>query len=108
MAASILPQEDLLRFGYDGDRLRRGECDAPFRALMRFEVERAGAFYESGWRLLPRLSAPGRAVFLMMARTYRGLLDEIERRDYDVFRSRVRVPALEEADVRAGGVAGAV
>ena len=30
--------------------------------------------------------------FLMMARTYRGLLGEIQRRDYDVFRSRVRVP----------------
>ena len=28
----------------------------------------------------------------MMARTYRGLLREIEKRDYDVFRSRVRVP----------------
>jgi phytoene/squalene synthetase len=30
-------------------------------------------------------------VFLVMLRTYRGLLDEIVRRDYDVFRSRVRL-----------------
>ena len=35
------------------------------------------------------LPAAGRAVFLVMARTYRGLLDAIERRDYDVFSGRV-------------------
>jgi 15-cis-phytoene synthase len=27
----------------------------------------------------------------MMARTYRALLDEIQRRDYDVFSQRIRV-----------------
>ena len=31
------------------------------------------------------------AVFLVMAKTYRSLLDAIEARDYDVFQSRVRV-----------------
>ena len=92
-----LPQEDLDRFGYDTDRLRIGVRDAAFHKMMRFQVERARNYYESGWRLLPRLSAPGQAVFLMMARTYRGLLGEIERRDYDVFRSRVRVPAWKKS-----------
>jgi phytoene synthase len=55
-------------------------------------VKRARAYYRSGWRLLPRLSSAGQAVFLMMANTYRGLLFEIEKRNYDVFRSRVKVP----------------
>jgi phytoene synthase len=59
---------------------------------MRFEAQRAHEYYRSGWRLVPRLSAEGRAVFLMMARTYHGLLCEIERRDFDVFGARVRVP----------------
>jgi phytoene synthase len=35
------------------------------------------------------LPPAGRAVFLVMTRTYRGLLDAIERRDYDVFSRRV-------------------
>jgi phytoene synthase len=92
-----LPEEDLARFDYDAERLRRGERDAAFRALMRFEVERARSFYDSAWPLVPLLSTAGRAVFLMMARTYRGLLDEIERRDYDVFSSRVRVSPWKKA-----------
>jgi phytoene synthase len=87
-----LPLEDLERFGYNVDCLRQGVCDASFHELMRFQVQRARGFYHSGWRLVPRLSPAGQAVFLMMARTYRELLHEIETRDYDVFRGRVRVP----------------
>ena len=41
-------------------------------------------------------AGPGRAVFLVMLRTYRGLLDEIERRDFDVFRERVRLSRLRK------------
>ena len=86
-----LPQEDLARFGYDPARLARGERDAAFRELMRFEVARAREFYDRAWPLVPLLAPNGRAVFLLMARTYRGLLAEIERRDYDVFSLRVRL-----------------
>jgi 15-cis-phytoene synthase len=86
-----LPRDELARFGYDPERLRSGERDEAFRALMRFQVERARGYYESAWPLVPLLEPAGRAVFLVMARTYRGLLDQIERRDYDVFSSRVRV-----------------
>jgi phytoene synthase len=92
-----LPREDLDRFGYDVIRLQHGMRDAAFRELMRFEVQRARAYYDSGWRLVPRLAPAGQAVYLMMARTYRGLLGEIEKRDYDVFRGRVRVPKWKKA-----------
>jgi phytoene synthase len=87
-----LPQEDLERFGYNRDRLRHGVCDASFKEMMQFQIERARQYYRSGWRLAPRLSPAGQAVFLMMANTYRELLHEMENRDYDVFRGRVRVP----------------
>lgn len=108
-ARVYLPKEDLDRFGYTAERLRHGVCDAAFCELMRFEIQRARAYYQSGWRLVRRLSPSGQAVFLMMARTYRGILDEIEKRDYDVFGARVRVPrwkklffALAALPVRAG------
>jgi phytoene synthase len=86
-----LPREDLDRFGYPWEKLQRGQRDDAFRSLMRFQVERARAYYEAAWPLVPLLAPPGRAVFLAMARTYRGLLEAMERRDYDVFSSRVRV-----------------
>ena len=39
------------------------------------------------------LAPPGRAVFLVILRTYRGLLDAIVAQDYDVFKARVRLGA---------------
>jgi phytoene synthase len=86
-----LPREDLERFDYSEDKLRRGERDDAYRELMRFQVERARACYAAAWPLLSLLSPPGRAVFLVMAKTYHGLLDAIEASDYDVFQNRVRV-----------------
>ncbi len=84
-----LPAEDLRRFGYDEERLGRGERDESFRGLMRFEVARARSYYEAAAPLVGMLRPAGRAVFLVMLRTYRGLLEAIERRDYDVFSRRV-------------------
>ncbi len=88
-----LPREELARFGYDAARLRRGQRDDAFHDLMRFQVARARSYYEACWPLAPLLPCAGRAVFLMLARTYRALLDAIERRGYDVFSQRARVPA---------------
>jgi phytoene synthase len=87
-----LPQEDLERFGCGPETL-----GPAFRALMAFETERAREYYRSAERLTPLLDPPGRAVFQVMLRTYRGLLDEIERRDFDVFRERVRLSPWRKA-----------
>jgi phytoene synthase len=108
-----LPQEELERFGYDGAGFSACRRDDRFRELMRFQIDRARGFYDAAWPLVPLLAPPGRAVFLVMARTYRGLLDAIQRRDYDVFSGRVRVSswrklvfALRALPVRWGLSAG--
>src|SRR5262245_294775 len=92
-----LPLEDLNRFGMSPEdlgnvrALANGLRPPGFTEMMQVEVKRARHYYHAAWPLLPLLPRPGRAVFLTMARTYHGLLDEIERRNYDVYSSRVRV-----------------
>jgi 15-cis-phytoene synthase len=86
-----LPRDDLDRFGYTAEELARGERNAAYRALLQFQVARAARYYDAAWPLAGLLPAPGRSVFLLMARTYRALLGAIEERDYDVFTRRVRV-----------------
>jgi phytoene synthase len=88
-----LPQEDLRTFGYDLEQLHRGERDDRFRDLMRFQVERARHYYDGARPLSALLPPAGRAVFQVMFRTYRGLLDAIQERNYDVFSSRVTLSA---------------
>jgi phytoene synthase len=91
-----LPREDLARFGYSEEKLRLGIRDNGFVELMRFEVARANSYYDAALPLADLLRPVNRAVFLVMLRTYRGLLDEIVRRDYDVFSTRVRLSRLHK------------
>jgi phytoene synthase len=91
-----LPQEDLRRFGYTEDDLRAGRRDDRLRALMRFEADRAYSYYDAAGPLPALLPPAGRAVFLVMLRTYRGLLDAIVRRDFDVFSGRVRLSRVHK------------
>lgn len=88
-----LPMEDFERFGYSREALQRGDTGPQFAALMGFETRRATDYYDRAEPLVDLLPPPGRAVFLVMLRTYRGLLEEIERRSYDVFHGRIRVSA---------------
>ncbi|MFO7188614.1 MAG: squalene synthase HpnC [Pseudomonadota bacterium] len=53
-----IPQEDMRRFGVTEAHIRDGIADAAWRALMRFEIERARAMLESGAPLARAL--PGR------------------------------------------------
>ena len=99
-----LPREDLERFGYGEEALRRGVRDDHFRALMRFEAERAAGYYRAAEPLAGLLQPAGRAVFVTMLRTYRGLLEAIVRRDYDVFSGRVRLGRLHKLWLAARAV----
>ena len=86
-----LPAEDLRRFEYSVDDLKRGVRDERFRALMRFEIERAEQYYRQGAALRNHLHVQSRPVFVAMTGMYRALLAEICRRDGDVFSGPIRL-----------------
>ena len=95
-----LPAEDFALFGCDPVNLRvTAGVNPAARRLLRYEADRARQYYQSAERLLPLLNGPGRAVCQVMLRTYRGLLDEIERRDYDVFSRRVSLSGWRKASL---------
>lgn len=99
-----LPVSDLLQFGYSLDDLGHGVQDERFRQLMAFEVERTRELYDRGSELTQYLSPVGKPIFTTMVKLYRGLLDEIERRDYDVFSSRIRLSTWRKLQFAAGGM----
>ncbi len=87
-----LPEEDLARFGVTRADLARPAPTAAVKALLAFEIGRARTLYrqaEPGIRLLHPSS---RDCVATAMRLYAGILDEIERCDYDVLRNRVTVP----------------
>lgn len=91
-----LPREDLERFGVTEEAMRAGRVDGPWRALCAFQVERARALFREGAKLVPFVERRSRACPLALAAIYTALLDEIERRGFDVFSGRVSLGAARK------------
>jgi len=87
-----LPQEDLARFGYTEAQLQAGVVNDNWRALMAFQLQRARDWFARSEAGVRWLSADARWPVWTSLRLYRGILDVIERHDYDVFSHRAFVP----------------
>ncbi len=92
-----LPREDLRRFGYSETDVQNRRRNAQFVELMRFQVERARGYFRSAERLFDYLEPDGKPVLSAMIRIYGGLLEQIERRNYDVFAGPIRMPGWRKA-----------
>jgi 15-cis-phytoene synthase len=88
-----LPEEDLARFGVaPGELVQGGRPSDRVRALLAFEGERAYEYYAQANPLAPLVNRVGRPVLQTIVGIYRGLLDEIARRDYHVLDGRISLP----------------
>jgi len=92
-----LPAEDLRRFGVSEDDLRAGNRNEAFLRMMRFESARARGFYDESQPLLDLIHPRSRPSLWALVTIYSSLLERIERSNYDVFRRRVRLSALEKS-----------
>ena len=73
------------------------------KPLLRVEGERAMAYYGAAEKLLPMIDRDSRAALWVMVTIYRGLLERIIAKDYDVFTERVSVPTKEKLWILAQG-----
>jgi phytoene synthase len=87
-----LPREDLARFGVTEEHFGAGRVDDAWRALMRFEIGRARELYRGARPGVGLLHRDGRLAVTAALELYSRILDDIERRDYDVFSARAHVP----------------
>jgi phytoene synthase len=86
-----LPQEDLALFDYTEKDLFKGIVDNRWRELMRFEIGRARKFYQDAERGIRYLNPDSRWPVWSALMLYQGILDVIEKNDYDVFNQRAYV-----------------
>lgn len=103
MARVYLPQEDLARFGVTAEELGSGVPLGKLRPLLAFEAARAREFYVSAERLLPLIEEVSRPALWAMVEIYRGILDRIELRQYDVYSERVRLSLGDKLMIFAKG-----
>lgn len=92
LGRTYLPEDDLARFGVQPTDLRQGPPTPAVRQLLACNAERARESYAQAEQLFAELEPTGRPILRAMLSIYGGLLDEIVRRDFDVFATRVRIP----------------
>jgi phytoene synthase len=83
-----LPAEDLRRFNVSETQIFDNRRDENFINLMKFQIERARAFYKKSEKGIGLLEKDARFAVLLASRIYAKILDEIERQNYDVFKRR--------------------
>lgn len=86
-----LPQEDLRRFGYSEHDLANSVVNDNFRALMKFECDRARSFYRQSDELFPVKDQATLTAAVTMGKIYFRLLEQIELNDFDVFNHQIRL-----------------
>ncbi len=99
-----LPQEDLLRFGVTQGHLESGVMSDDIRELLRFEISRTRSIFEFAAAGIPQVEPQSRPCLNSALKLYGGILDEVERADYDILRRRVSVPAHRRASVTVMGL----
>lgn len=102
-----LPREDLVRYHLTTDGRFEGE-EGQLDALTRFEVRRAGEWFERGLQLVPLLDRRSAACVLAMSGIYRRVLDRIEVDPERARASRVSLPVREKAWVATRGLVSVV
>jgi len=97
-----LPLEDLRAHGVTESEMLAAQDTPALRNLVKFEVQRTKEYYQAGRELLPLIAAESRDALGSLVAIYQRLLDEIERREYDVLSTRVSLSKAEKLRLAAG------
>ncbi len=91
-----LPLEDLKRFSYSEEQLMAGVINSNWKELMQFQLKRAREWFAKSEAGVRWLSSDARWPVWTSLMLYRGILDSIEKLDYDVFNNRAYVNRWEK------------
>lgn len=97
-----LPKEELEKFGYSEEELLRSEYNNSFIELMRFQCERARDYYRKANANLSKEDKGLMFAARIMEKIYFGILEKIEKMNYNVFDKVARVSKFKKIFITAG------
>lgn len=89
-----LPREELAYFGIREADIAMGRMSDNWRQFMRFQIERTRQLYADSWEGVRLLEREGQLAIGAASVLYQGILDQIEKNDFDVFTQRASLTAL--------------
>jgi 15-cis-phytoene synthase len=92
-----LPREELAFYGIQEWDIANGRITDNWRQFMKFQIHRTRRLYDESWPGVKMLERGGQLAIGAASVFYQGILEEIEKRDYDVFSSRASLNTLAKA-----------
>ena len=89
-----LPREELVTYGVREEDIAAGRVTDAWRQFMKFQIERTRQLYEESWAGVKLLEPEGQLAVGAASIFYQGILNEIEKNDYDVFTKRASLSAF--------------
>ena len=89
-----LPREELSFYGIREQDIADGRITDQWRQLMKFQVERTRQLYEESWPGVKMLEREGQLAIGAASVFYQGILEDIEKHDYNVFTRRAKLSAV--------------
>lgn len=83
-----LPQEELKQFNISEEDIAHGRLSENWKNFMKFQIERNRVLYEESWAGIKLLEKEGQLAIGAASIFYQGILDVIEKNNYDVFTKR--------------------
>jgi len=92
-----LPQQEMNRFQVSEDHIRKERLDENFISLLKFQIKRARDYYATSTLGITMIEdAQSCFVVWAMKDMYSGILNAIEKNNYDVFSKRACVSKLQK------------
>jgi phytoene synthase len=91
-----LPREELTFYGIPESNIAEGRITDNWRQFMQFQIDRTRRLYAESWAGVKMLEPEGQLAIGAASVFYQGILDQIEKNDYDVFRRRASLSALDK------------
>lgn len=91
-----IPMDELKQFNVPAADILNARYSDNFKSLMEFQIQRAERYYDQALSQLPAEDRKSQRPGLIMAATYRTLLDEIKEEDCKVLHQRISLPPLRK------------
>jgi 15-cis-phytoene synthase len=98
-----LPEEDLAKFNLTLSDVLTVSDPSRLRPVLALEADRARESYASGEELIPYISEDSQPALWVLITIYRGLLEKIALKQYDVFTTRVALSTWEKLRILGKG-----
>jgi 15-cis-phytoene synthase len=91
-----LPREEMAFYGIHESDIAEGRITDNWRQFMKFQIDRTRQLYEASWAGVKLLEREGQLAVGAASVFYQGILDEIEKKDYNVFTRRASLSAWDK------------